>query len=107
MGAPKHATHQVVRSGCYFTPGVGEIKVGSQMILNPAQAEKLEANGIVKKLNDVKILDVSDADSKALAIARAELKATGEKLKTAEIELKAKSEALKKAESEIEDLLSK
>ena len=88
MTANKFATHQVVKSGLYFTSGTEEMEVGTQVTLTKDQAEKLEARGFVKSLKDVKTVDVSDVDSKALKKAQDELKTTGEALKKAQAEIK-------------------
>jgi len=101
MAAPKRATHQVVKSGLYFTSGEKEMEVGTQLTLTKTQAGKLEARGFVKPIKDMKSVDVSDADSKALEQAQTDLKAKDEALKKAEADLKVKDEALKKAEADL------
>lgn len=107
MAAPKRATHQVVKSGLYYTPGEGELEVGSQMTLTTKQAEKLVKRGFVKSLKDIKAVDVSGADAKALKEAQAELKATGEKLQKAEAELKTTGDALTKAQADLKTATAK
>lgn len=94
MAAPKRATHQVAKRGLYFNPREGELEIGTPMTLTTTQAKKLEARGMVTPMKDVKTVDATDADTKAL---EAELKTT----KTA---LKESQDALKKAEDDLETL---
>ena len=98
MAAPKRATHTVVKSGLYYTPSEGELEVGTQMTLTTKQAEKLVKRGFVKPIKDVKTVDVSDADTKAL---KADLKTATDKLKKAEADLKTATDKLKKAEADL------
>jgi len=65
MAAPKRPTHVVVKSGLYYTPSEGEMAVGTQMVLNDKQAEKLVERGFIKSIKDAKIVAAPDADSEA------------------------------------------
>ena len=64
MAAPKRPTHVVVKSGLYYTPSEGEMKVGTQMVLTDKQAEKLVKRGFIESLKKTKIVDASEADDK-------------------------------------------
>ncbi len=80
MAAPKRPTHRVVKSGLYFSPKNGELAVGDHLTLTDKQAEKLEKRGMVEPLKDVKTVDASEADAKALADAKSDLKDKSKKL---------------------------
>ena len=73
----KKATHRVVQSGLYFKAGklgLDELEVGSHLVLSDDQAERMEKRGFVESLKKSKTVDVSEADTKDAAKAKADAK---------------------------------
>ena len=94
----KKATHVVVKSGLYYTPSEGEMKVGTQMVLSDEQAEKLVKRGFIKSTKEAVIVDASDADTKA-AEAKAAKEAKAAEAKAAKEAKAAEAKAAKEAKA--------